>query len=255
MSSRRLPTRSRSDHRPGRGVRCLTAGPREDGRPPGSDARIVPSLVAAPVPTGRGRRPLRRGARATAPRPRSALHVRPAPYGPGDLIDVDVDEDDHSGSRLAHHFSRPSRLTRTRPSPSTFEAPSWWRPRRAASARPDERARGAERIARSRSAGGGGEAIGATSAGAAPEHLDLVRTAATADERLEVEYFVASTREWSDHASIPSRSSPRRATGTVAAWDVDIDAERLLRIDRIRDAVATGIGFPPRGLEGAGGPL
>ena len=38
----------------------------------------------------------------------------------------------------------------------------------------------------------------------------------------------------------------------VAAWDVDADAERLFRIDRIRSVTATGESFAPRGLQGAG---
>src|SRR5580765_2848667 len=35
------------------------------------------------------------------------------PYGPGDLIDVDVDEDDRISIAMADHFSRPLRLTRS----------------------------------------------------------------------------------------------------------------------------------------------
>ena len=35
------------------------------------------------------------------------------PYGPGDLIDVDVDEDDRIWITMADHFARPLRLTRS----------------------------------------------------------------------------------------------------------------------------------------------
>ncbi len=35
------------------------------------------------------------------------------PYGPGDLIDVDVDEDDRIWISMADHFSRPLHLTRS----------------------------------------------------------------------------------------------------------------------------------------------
>ena len=38
----------------------------------------------------------------------------------------------------------------------------------------------------------------------------------------------------------------------VAAWDVDADAERLFRADRVRSATPTGETFTPRGLRGAG---
>ena len=34
------------------------------------------------------------------------------PYGPGDLIEVDVDEEERIWSSMAEHFSRPLRLTR-----------------------------------------------------------------------------------------------------------------------------------------------
>src|SRR5438094_10253810 len=34
------------------------------------------------------------------------------PYGPGDLIEVDVDEDDRIWISMAAHFARPLRLTR-----------------------------------------------------------------------------------------------------------------------------------------------
>jgi len=41
----------------------------------------------------------------------------------------------------------------------------------------------------------------------------------------------------------------------VAAWDVDLDDERLLRVDRIDEVRASGERFEPRGLQGAGRPL
>jgi proteasome accessory factor C len=178
------------------------------------------------------------------------------PYGPGDLIDVDVDEDDHIWITMADHFSRPLRLTRNEAlalyvrgtelvaTPGVPQAPALTSALGKLSG-----SLGPEVL------GEAGEAIGATSAGDAPEHLDLVRTAAAAHERLEVEYFAASTREWSHRRIDPEQVFSAMGHWYVASWDVDIDAERLLRIDRIRDAVGTGIGFPPRGLEGAGRPL
>jgi proteasome accessory factor C len=38
----------------------------------------------------------------------------------------------------------------------------------------------------------------------------------------------------------------------LAAWDVAADAERLFRVDRIRDVQALGEPFAPHGLRGAG---
>src|SRR5206468_2873285 len=88
------------------------------------------------------------------------------PYGPGDLIDVDIDEDGAIWIAMADHFARPLRLTR--------------------------------------------------------------------QEALAV--YV-------------------RATELAAVWDVDVDDERLLRIDRIASVDATGERFSPHGLQGAGRPL
>ncbi len=38
----------------------------------------------------------------------------------------------------------------------------------------------------------------------------------------------------------------------VVAWDVEADAERLFRADRVIEVAPTGVTFDPRGLEGAG---
>jgi proteasome accessory factor C len=178
------------------------------------------------------------------------------PYGPGDLIEVDVDEDDHIWITMADHFARPLRLTRNEAlalylrgtellaTPGLPQAPAL--------------ASALERLRESLGPELLGEAAGAidaATAGAPPEHLELLRAASADRRRLEIEYFAASTREWSTRRIDPDEVFSSMGHWYVAAWDVDADAERLLRADRIRRAEPTGATFEPRGLEGAGRPL
>jgi proteasome accessory factor C len=179
------------------------------------------------------------------------------PYGPGDLIDVDVDEDDRVWITMADHFSRPLRLTRHEAlalylrgtellaTPGLPEAPAL--------------AGALDKLRGSLGPGVLGEADGTIALSAAPDtppaHLSLLRRAAAARERIEIEYFAASTREWSTRSIEPEEVFSSMGHWYVAAWDVGTDEERLFRADRIRSAEPTGITFSPRGLEGAGRPL
>ena len=83
-------------------------------------------------------------------------------------------------------------------------------------------------------------------------HLDVLREAARAHERLSIDYFAASTGEWSHREIAPEEVFSGMGHWYVAAWDVDADAERLFRADRVRSAMSTGETFVPRGLRGAG---
>ena len=175
------------------------------------------------------------------------------PYGPGDLIDVDVDEDGHIWISMADHFSRPLHLTRIEALavylrgtellalPGMPDAPSL-----------------AKALAKLRSSLGAEalrEAEGRieiAQRGRAPEHLEVLRRAAHAHERLSIEYFAASTGEWSHREIDPEEVFSGMGHWYVAAWDVDADAERLFRADRVRSATPTGETFAPRGLRGAG---
>jgi proteasome accessory factor C len=175
------------------------------------------------------------------------------PYGPGDLIDVDVDQDERIWISMADHFSRPLKLTRGEAlavylrgtellaTPGVPDAPAL--------------AKALEKLRDSL----GPETLGETDArievargGRAPEHLDVLRDAARKHERLEIEYFAASTGEWSRRAIEPEEVFSSMGHWYVAAWDVDSDAERLFRADRVRRAARTGTSFTPRGLKGAG---
>lgn len=175
------------------------------------------------------------------------------PYGPGDLIDVDVDEDGRVWISMADHFSRPLRLTRSEAlaiylrgtellaTPGMPDAP--------ALAKALEKLRSSLGEDALRAADG---RIEIAEGGTAPEHLDVLRAAARSHERLEIEYYAASTGEWSRREIDPEEVFSGMGQWYVAAWDVDADAERLFRADRVRSAVRTGATFAPRGLEGAG---
>lgn len=175
------------------------------------------------------------------------------PYGPGDLIDVDVDEDDRIWISMADHFSRPLKLTRSEAlaiylrgtellaTPGVPDAPALAAAleKLAASLGPETlgQARGRIEIA------GGGNA---------PEHLDALREAAAAHERLAIEYFALSTGERSRRTVEPEEVFSDMGHWYVAAWDADADDERLFRVDRVRAVDRTGETFRPRGLRGAG---
>ena len=175
------------------------------------------------------------------------------PYGPGDLIDVDVDEDDRIWISMADHFSRPLQLTRGEAlaiflrgtellaTPGLPDAPSL--------------AKALEKLRASLGPDTLGEAEGRieiAAGGRAPEHLDVLRDAGAGHRRLAIEYFAISTGEWTRREIDPEEVFSDMGHWYVAAWDVDADAERLFRADRVRDAQRTGTTFVPRGLRGAG---
>ena len=176
------------------------------------------------------------------------------PYGPGDLIDVDVDEEDRITIAMADHFSRPLRLTRNEAlalylrstelvaTPGLPEAPAL-----ASALQKLRETLGAETMgevdARFESA---------VADGRAPEHLETLRAAARDHARLEIEYFAGSTGEWTTRRVDPEEVFWSLGNWYVAAWDTGADAERLFRADRIRRATLTSEAFEPRGLEGAG---
>lgn len=177
------------------------------------------------------------------------------PYGPGDLIDVDIDEDGAIWISMADHFARPLRLTRQ-------EALAVYLRATELSATPGFPGAPAltEALAKLRSALGPdalGDADGivAVAAGAAPLHLGSVRDAATAHERVRIGYVAASTGARTERLVDPEAVFASSGNWYVAVWDVDVDDERLLRVDRIDTITPTGETFAPRGLQGAGRPL
>jgi proteasome accessory factor C len=177
------------------------------------------------------------------------------PYGPGDLIEVDIDEG-RIWVRMAEYFSRPLRLTRSEAlalylrgkellgAPGLPEAPAL------ASAL----AKLQEHLGPELS----GEAPGrveAAEAGRPAETLERLRRAAADSERLEVEYYSGSRDETSVRRIDPEEGFSALGNWYVVAWDHSSGDERTFRADRMKEVRETGERFERRGLAGAGRPL
>jgi proteasome accessory factor C len=174
------------------------------------------------------------------------------PYGPGDLIEVDIDEDDRIWISMAAHFSRPLQLTRSEAlslylrgtellgTPGLPEAPAL------ASAMATLRA-----SLTPETLGDAGR-IEMTEPDGPVQNLEPIRRAARERERVQISYFGHSSGEWTTREIDPEVVFAALGHWYVAAWDVRVDAERLFRVERIREVEPTGERFVPRGLEGAG---
>jgi proteasome accessory factor C len=177
------------------------------------------------------------------------------PYGPGDLIDVDVDEDGNVWISMADHFARPLRLTRPEALAVYVRATELL----ATPGIPDAPAL-ATALAKLRDALGPdtlGDAGGIESAvvGTAPPHLTALRAAAADHRRVRIHYTAASTGEPSSREIEPESVFASAGHWYVVAWDLSADGERVFRADRVSDVEETDERFEPRGLEGAGRPL
>jgi proteasome accessory factor C len=177
------------------------------------------------------------------------------PYGPGDLIDVEIEEG-RVWIHMADYFSRPVRLSRSEAlalylkgkallgAPGLEEAPAL-----ASALEKLETGLGAETLAglagRVEVRGGGHEAAA----------LAAVRLAVDRAERLEIEYYTASRDELATRRIDPEHVFSAMGNWYVVAFDHLSDDERLFRVDRIRSVEETGETFEPRGLLGAGRPL
>ncbi|HEU4864722.1 MAG TPA: WYL domain-containing protein [Actinomycetota bacterium] len=177
------------------------------------------------------------------------------PYGPGDLIDVDI-QDGRIWIGMADYFARPLRLTRA-------EALAIYVRGAGIAAVPglDEAPALASALGKL-AAGLGPEALGelperveTASAGGEVEMLGELRRAVEEHERLRIEYYAASAAETTDREIDPEEIFFEIGHWYVVAWDHRSDAERLFRADRIRSVASAGNRFEPRGLRGAGRPL
>jgi proteasome accessory factor C len=174
------------------------------------------------------------------------------PYGPGDLVDVDV-QDGRIWISMADYFARPLRLTRS-------EALALYLRGRSLAATPGVPEAPALTSALDKLADGLGrdtlgdlpDRVHTADAAGEPPALAVLRRAVAAHERVAIEYHAASTAETSTREIDPEEVFFAIGHWYVVAWDHRSDAERLFRADRIRAAEATGETFEPRALEGAG---
>ncbi len=177
------------------------------------------------------------------------------PYGPGDLIDVDVDGDGGVWIKMADHFSRPLRMTRSEAlalylrGTELLATPGL--PEASALNTALQKLRvnlGAEALDEAEKRIEISQAAGSS----APEHLETLRQAAIDHQRLRIEYFAESSGAWSERTIEPEEVFWSLGNWYVAAWDGASDQERLFRADRVRSVQASGEGFQPHGLQGAG---
>lgn len=176
------------------------------------------------------------------------------PYGPGDLIDVLVDDDGSITISMADHFARPLRLTRQEALAVSLRATELL----ATPGLPDAPALRSA-LDKIRATLGpdtvDAEGIDATAGPAPPASLETVRAAAADRCRIRIEYLAASTSELSTRTIDPEAVFASLGRWYVAAWDLEADGERLFRVDRIRQAELMDERFEPRGLRGAGRPM
>jgi proteasome accessory factor C len=177
------------------------------------------------------------------------------PYGPGDLIDVQI-EDGRVWIDMADYFARPLRMSRSEAlalylqgkallgTPGLPEAPAL----SSALAKLEERL-GPETLGRLAGR------VETAEDGHPAETLDLLRRSASESERLEIEYYSASSEETSTRLIEPEEVFSALGNWYVVAWDPVAEGERMFRADRIRTARGTGERFQRRGLAGAGRPL
>jgi proteasome accessory factor C len=174
------------------------------------------------------------------------------PYGPGDLIEVDVDEDDRIWISMAAHFARPLRLSRSEALALYLRGTELL----GTAGLPDAPALASALDKLRTSLGpetlGDAEGIETADPGGPIEALEPIRGSARDRRRVRVDYFAHSSGEWSSRVIDPEEVFVALGHWYVAAWDVTIDAERLFRVDRIRRVEPTGERFSARGLEGAG---
>lgn len=172
------------------------------------------------------------------------------PYSPGDLIEVDIDEDDGVTITMADYFARPFAMTRPEALDLAF------RVRAAAAAMPTDPvlAGALTKLDAILGAEGTGDRVD-TMPLDAPDHLDAVAEAVSEHRVLRVTYHAASSGERSEREIEPEEVFLGIGAWYVDAWDRSRDAERLLRIDRMSAVTPTGATFTPRGLRGSDRPL
>ncbi|MCA1726549.1 MAG: WYL domain-containing protein [Actinobacteria bacterium] len=179
------------------------------------------------------------------------------PYGPGDLVDVEI-EGGKVWISMADHLARPVRLTRDEGLSLALRAiallgtpglPE-------AEALRSALAKLQEGLGREALAGMTGHVEVASPPGAPEgETLALARDAVAAHQRLRIEYYSANRDEVGERTIDPEQLFTALGHWYLVAWDAGADAERMFRTDRVRRVEGTGETFTPRGLAGAGRPL
>lgn len=172
------------------------------------------------------------------------------PYGPGDLVDVEVEEG-RVWIRFAEHLSRPVRLTRSEALGLYLRGTELLGTTGVAE---EEALRSAlDKLARTlgtEALAGLSVAVGEGGGPAGP--LDVVRAAAAGRDRVEIDYHSVRRDEVTTRKIDPEHVFSALGNWYVVAWCHLVKGERLFRLDRIRAVRDTGETFTPRGLAGKG---
>lgn len=176
------------------------------------------------------------------------------PYGPGDLIGVDI-QDGRVWIDMADYFARPLRITKPEAQALVLQGTSV-----AAMPGLGESAPLASALGKLRAGLGDDVARLAEHVEVADdvrplETIAALREAVRDHARVRIEYYAASTTETTTREIDAEEVFFAMGNWYVAAWDHRSDEERLFRADRIRSLEPTDATFEPRGLQGAGRPL
>jgi proteasome accessory factor C len=169
------------------------------------------------------------------------------PYGGGDMITVTVDDDGTVEATPGPFFSRPMQLT----PPEGFAVLTAGRALLAVPGAQAPDSPLASALAKLEAALGASGSLAVDLD--APPRLDLVRDAAGRGERLRVTYYSAWRDDLWTRVVEPVIVHSHDGRWYVETVDAETRAERRLRVDRIRDAVATGELFD-RSPDAAGPP-
>jgi proteasome accessory factor C len=160
------------------------------------------------------------------------------PYTPDRMIEVEL-VDGHVWIRFAEYFDRPLRLT-------AEEGLALLAGGRALLAVPGSDTDGTLAAALEKLADALGTGDGLAVEVGEPPHLDVLRRAAVAGERVEIDYY-----SFGRDALTTRRIDPYAVFHAYGHWYADawchlVDADRLFRVDRIRAVRPTGETFEPR---------
>lgn len=173
------------------------------------------------------------------------------PYDPGNLIEVDI-ENGRVWIGMADYFERPVRLTQAEALALYLKGTAFLGATGLSEA---EGLRSALDKLKEHLGDTLGELQIEAGEGKPSGPLDAVRGAVERRETLEVDYYSSSRDEVTTRRIDPEHVFSALGNWYAVAWDQLREAERLFRIDRIREVRRTGESFQPRGLAGAGRPL
>lgn len=165
-------------------------------------------------------------------------------YGPGDLIDVDF-QDDRIFISMADYFSAPLRLT-------PAEGLALYAGGQAIAALPnmeqaDSLKRALQKLGRSLRAGGedeDGVAVEVRFEESPADHMEVLQQGLARHKQVKIEYFSGSRAEFSTRHVDPWGLVAAQGRWYLVGLDHNSDEERMFRVDRIKSAALTAQDAP-----------